>query len=122
MPRISGAITRNARKGSDLALTRTFKQTIKARAERDPAFRKALLAEAVDLLLSGDTQTGRSVLRDYINATIGFESLAEDTGKPVKSLMRMFSPKGNPAASSLFAVISHLQKATGVQLSVRDAA
>ena len=105
-----------------MALTRTFKETIKARAEREPAFRTALLTEAVDLLLSGDTEAGRLVLRDYINATVGFESLAEHTGKPVKSLMRMFSPKGNPAASSLFAVISYLQKATGVHLSVRDAA
>ncbi len=105
-----------------MALTRTFKQTIKARAEREPTFRTALLTEAVDLLLSGDTAAGRLLLRDYINATVGFESLAKHTGKPVKSLMRMFSPKGNPAASSLFAVISYLQKATGVQLSVRDAA
>lgn len=99
-------------------LTREFKETVKARAGRDMAFRAALLSEAIDLLLSGDVETGKAVLRDYINATIGFEELAEGTGTPSKSLMRMLSEKGNPTASKLFAIISHLQKATGVHLAV----
>ena len=104
-----------------MALTRDFKETIKARADADTGFRAALLTEAVELLLNGDVGTGKLVLRDYINATIGFEELAEDVGKPSKSLMRMFSVKGNPTADSLFSVISHLQKATGVHLAVGTA-
>ncbi len=56
-----------------MALTRDFKVTIQARVERDPAFREALLKEGVECLLSGDVETGKAVLRDYINATIGFE-------------------------------------------------
>lgn len=99
-------------------LTREFKETVKARAEHDLAFRAALLSEAVDLLISGDVETGKTVLRDYIKATVGFEGLAEEVGTPSKSLMRMLSEKGNPTASKLFAVISHLQKATGVHLAV----
>lgn len=101
-----------------MALTRDFKDTIKARAEADAAFRVALLTEAVDLLLNGDVGTGKLVLRDYINATLGFEALADHIGKPSKSLMRMFSAKGNPTAENLFSVISQLQKAAGVQLTV----
>ncbi|MAW88083.1 MAG: transcriptional regulator [Phyllobacteriaceae bacterium] len=101
-----------------MPLTRDFKETIKARADSDVAFRVALLTEAVELLLNGDVDTGKLVLRDYINATVGFEELAEEVGKPSKSLMRMFSMKGNPTAESLFSVISHLQKATGVHLAV----
>jgi hypothetical protein len=31
----------------------------------------------VELLLSGDVETGKAVLRDFINATIGFERLAD---------------------------------------------
>lgn len=69
-------------------------------------------------MLEGDTETGKAVLRDYINAIIGFEELAEDTGKDPKSLMRMFSAKGNPRAGNLFSVIGHLQKITGVHLAV----
>ncbi|MBN8933270.1 MAG: transcriptional regulator, partial [Rhizobium pusense] len=60
-----------------MALTREFKQTVKARAENDPAFRAALLSDAVELLLEGDVETGKAVLRDFINATIGFETLSE---------------------------------------------
>ncbi len=101
-----------------MTLTRNSKETIKARADRDPAFRKALLVEAVELLLEGDVDTGKAVLRNYINATVGFEKLAEEIGKPSKSLMRMFSAKGNPRADNLFSVISHLQKSTGVHLAI----
>lgn len=105
-----------------MALTREFRETVKARASVDLGFRAALLSEAVELLLVGDIETGRLVLRDYINATIGFEELGRKVGKPPKSLMRMFSPGGNPTAANLFAVISRLQEATGVQLAVTSAA
>lgn len=99
-----------------MALTREFKDTIQARAQRDPAFRDALLAEGVDALLSGDVDTGKVVLRDYINATLGFEKLATATGTPSKSLIRMFSRAGNPNARNLFGVLGELQRQSGVQL------
>lgn len=102
-----------------MPLTKSFKETVLARVRRDPAFREALLAEAVEALLGGDVDTGRAVLRDYINATVGFEGLAEATGTPSKSLMRMFGPRGNPNARNLFAVLGHLQRASGVRLEVR---
>jgi DNA-binding phage protein len=102
-----------------MTLTRSFKDTVKARADRDPAFRDALLAEGMDALLAGDVDTGKAILRDYINATIGFEALAKDTGTPAKSLMRMFGPTGNPNASNLFAVIERLQRAAGIELHIQ---
>ncbi len=104
-----------------MPLTRDFKDTIKARASHDAAFRAALLTEAVKLLLADDVATGRNVLRDYINATIGFDELAAKIGRPAKSVMRMFGPNGNPTAQNLFAVISQLQKSTGVSLAVHAA-
>ena len=55
-----------------MALTRDFKATVKARAERDVAFREALLTEAVEQLIAGEVEVGKAVLRDYINATVGF--------------------------------------------------
>jgi len=102
-----------------MALTRDFKETVQARASRDPAFRQALLQEAVAAMLEGDLATGKAVLRDYINATIGFEALGRATGTPPKSLMRMFGPRGNPQASNLFAVLGYLQKDGGFHLEVR---
>jgi DNA-binding phage protein len=101
-----------------MALTKDFKATVKARAERDPVFREALLTEAVELLLSGNVETGKAILRDYINATIGFERLSQETGTPPKSLMRMLGPHGDPRAENLLNVISTLQQAAGVHLEV----
>ena len=104
-----------------MALTRDFKETVRDRAQSDPAFRAALLSEAIELLLSGDVETGRALLRDYINATIGFVELAKKSRLPPKSLMRMFGPSGNPRADNLFAVIRLLQDETGVQIAVKAA-
>jgi len=99
-------------------LTRDFKETVRARVQRDPTFREALLSEAAAMLV-GDLATGKAVLRDYINATIGFEALGRATGTPPKSLIRMFGPRGNPQASNLFAVLAQLQKHGGFHLEVR---
>ena len=102
-----------------MVLTKDFKDTVQARAQRDPAFRKALLQEGAECLLAGDIDTGKAVLRDYINATVGFEELARVFDKSSKSLMRMFGQKGNPLASNLFAVLYYLQEQEGIQLQVK---
>lgn len=101
-----------------MALTRSFRETVKARVERDPAFREQLLTEAVERLLAGEMSVGKAILRDFIAATIGFERLAVETGASSKSLMRMLGPSGNPSASKLFSVLSKVQQASGVQLAV----
>ena len=88
-----------------MALTREFRDTVRARMQVDAAYRAALFTEGVEALLAGDLETGKAVLRDYINGTVGFEALGEATGTPVKSLMRMFGPRGNPNARTLVAVI-----------------
>lgn len=104
-----------------MALTRAFRDTVYRRAQRDSAFRKALLTEAVNAYLAGDDATGRAILRDAINATIGFERIAAELRKPSKSLHRMLGPRGNPNAANFFAILHVLQKKVGVQLTVRAA-
>ncbi len=101
-----------------MALTRDFKQTVLARVRSDPKFRDALLKEGVETLLSGDVESGKAILRDYIKATVGFEQLGEATGASPKSLIRMFGPTGNPQARNLFNVISHLQREASLTLHV----
>ena len=93
-----------------MPLTRDFKETIKARAGRDPEFRGALIAEAVECLLDNDFEAAKSILRDYINATMGFDELAREVGTPPESLMRMLGPRGNPQAKSLLPVIAHIRR------------
>lgn len=102
-----------------MALTRDFKETILARAKRDPEFRRGLLTEALDCFLEGEIEEGKLILRDYVNATVGFEELGKITDKTPKSLMRMLSASGNPRADNLFAIIHTLQTREGVRLSVQ---
>lgn len=102
-----------------MGLTRSFKETIKARADRDPEFRVAMLQEAIDAFLNADLQTGKIILRDYVNATVGFEELGTQLHKNPKSLMRMLSEQGNPRADNLFAVVAHLKQREGVSLDLR---
>ena len=101
-----------------MAITRDFKETIQARALKDPEFRKGLLAESVENMLEGDIETGKSLMRDYINATLGFEKLASMINKSPKSLMRMLSAKGNPTAQNLFVLLRILTQQENVQLQV----
>ena len=101
-----------------MALTRSFKELVQHHVATDPAFAEALLREGIDTLLAGDVDTGKTILRDYIKATVGFEKLGEATGTQPKSLIRMFGPRGNPQAKNLFSVISYLQKRAGLQLHV----
>ena len=102
-----------------MAITRNFKETIQARAIKDSKFRTGLIKESIESMLAGDTETGKMVLRDYINATIGFEKLGSMVEKSPKSLMRMFSPSGNPTANNLFGIIHTLQKKEGVHFEVK---
>ena len=103
-----------------MPLTKSSKETVQARAERDPAFRSELFREAVELLLIGDVKTGKAALRDYINinATIGFDGLGERTGKSPKNLMRMLSPSGNPQTGNLLVIIHELQRYEGIRWQV----
>ncbi|MBW2368779.1 MAG: transcriptional regulator [Deltaproteobacteria bacterium] len=103
-----------------MGLTRDFKDTIKNRIARDPAFREELLKEGIECLLIGDIDTGKAILRDYINATIGFDALGTVTAKSPKSLMRMFGPKGNPQARNIFEIIAYLQKQEGIRFKVHS--
>jgi len=101
-----------------MALTRSFKQTVVERVERDPEFAKALLDEAATLFLSGEPETARLILRDLVNATLGFEQLASLTHKPSKSLHRMLSPKGNPSMDNLAAIFVAVRANLKVELEV----
>jgi hypothetical protein len=100
--------------------TRDFKATVRTRIARDPKYRKELLRESVECLLAGDGDTGKAILRDYANATIGFEALGDMTHTPTKSLMRMLGPTGTQARN-LFDLIAQLQRIEGLhfELSVK---
>jgi len=101
-----------------MALTRDFRETVLARVQRDGKYRESLFTEAINAYLAGDTKTGKAILRDLVNATIGFEGLAAEIKKPSKSLHRMLAPHGNPNTENFFDIVSTLQKKTRVKLRV----
>ena len=105
-----------------MALTRNFKQTVIERVGRDPEFAQALLDEAATLFLNGEPDTARLILRDLINATVGFEQLAVLTAKPSKSLHRMLSPTGNPSMDNLSAIFHALRDGLKVSFEARSVA
>jgi hypothetical protein len=103
-----------------MALTKSFNDTIKSRIQQSEGFRRALLREAVGCMIAGDVETGKSLLRKYINGTIGFVKLGADLGRSPKVLMRMFSTTGNPQAKNVFEIVAYLQKIEGTVLEVVD--
>lgn len=99
-----------------MVLTRNFEETVKARVERDPAFRAALLTEVIERFLAGEVDTGKALLHDFIVAAIGFGRLAADIGIPQESLQQMLGSDSDPTASSLFALLSGVQRASGIHV------
>jgi DNA-binding phage protein len=99
---------------------RDSSQTIKERIHREPEFAVALLDEAISLFLNGEPQTARLILRDLVNSTIGFETLAVATGKPSKSLHRMLSAKGNPTMDNLTNILTVLRLVVQKSIVLRN--
>lgn len=101
-----------------MPLTREFRETITEQLA-DKAFRREFLREAVSNMVAGDLETAKSVLREYVNGTLGFIALGEALGRSSKSLMRMLSPSGNPQARNWFEMVSYLLRVEGTVLEVR---
>ena len=99
-----------------MALTRDFRETVVVRVRRDQAFAQALLDEAITLFVYGEPDTAKLNLRDLVNATVGFESLAEEIHKPAKSLHRMLSASGNPTMTNISAIFAAIKRVLNVEV------
>ncbi len=93
--------------------------TVQNRIKTDPAFAEALLREATDMFLNGEAEAARLLLRDVVNATVGFEQIALETNRPSKSVHRMLSARGNPTMESLAAVFGAMRKVLNVSFETR---
>jgi len=103
-----------------MALTRDYKETISERAHGDNEFAHALFDEAIRLFLNGEPDVARLVLRDLVNATVGFEALAMEIEKPSKSLHRMLSAKGNPTMDNLTKIFNILKQNLRVDFEIHS--
>lgn len=102
-----------------MGLTRDFRQTIGERVHRDKRFARALLDEAATLFLNGEPEAARLLLRDLVNATVGFETLSELTNRPAKSLHRMLSKHGNPSMDNLAVIFDAVRQRLKVELKAQ---
>lgn len=96
--------------------------TVVQRVQADEAFAKALLDEAATLFLNGEPETARLILRDLVNATIGFEQLATLTARPGKSRHRMLPPTGKPSMDNLAAIFGAVREQLHVNLTAQSVA
>ncbi|PTB83104.1 hypothetical protein C9927_05025 [Pseudidiomarina aestuarii] len=96
-----------------MALSREFKTTVMELC-KEPEFRRALLIEALESYLDGDVTVGNSLLRDYLNGSQSFSSIARDMQVQESSLRRMLSPKGNATAKNLFQLFKACQHREGI--------
>jgi DNA-binding phage protein len=96
-----------------------FKVSLVERVRSDLAFARALLDEAATLFLNGEPDMARLMLRDLVNATVGFEKLSAETAKPPKSLHRMLSQTSDPSMDNLAAIIGVLRQRLGLDLDAR---
>lgn len=90
------------------------KDLIVEELREDADLRKTHLKDAIACLIMGESRTGRLMLRNIVNATIGFEYLQGEVGMPAKSIMRMLSAAGNPNSDNLFKIINFLIKHEGL--------
>ncbi|HTB43543.1 MAG TPA: hypothetical protein VK741_07960 [Acetobacteraceae bacterium] len=65
-----------------MPLTRDFRDTVKVRAERDSEFRTGLYQEAMHSMVDGDLGTANILLRDFIDAAVGFAQIGGGIGVP----------------------------------------
>lgn len=101
-----------------MALTKDFKTTVNARMQSDPDFARTMFSEAIMLFLDGEPDTAKLVLRDLVNATVGFERLAQEVDRPVKSLHRMLSASGNPTLANISTIVSAIKRVLGLEVSL----
>jgi hypothetical protein len=95
-----------------MALTVDYRETIADRIKNDPEFARGMLDEAAALLLNGEAEAARLMMRDLTHGLLGFEGLAKATGTPPKSLHRMLSRHGNPGMNALSGIFAELVQVT----------
>ncbi|MFP6705899.1 MAG: transcriptional regulator [Alphaproteobacteria bacterium] len=101
-----------------MPLTHDLKQTVQERVRNKPDFRIGLLTEAAECLLNDEINVAKTLLRDSVNGTIGFQALGTLTHKNSLSLMRMLSGKGKSSIDNISKALVSLRRHEGIELHV----
>jgi hypothetical protein len=101
-----------------MPLTREFKETVMLRVKQDPNLRQEMIVEATNAFLEGDIDTGKRLLRDYLNATEAFSSIAGELKQNEKSIRRMIGPRGNPTLRNFTNLLNACKRRESLELRV----
>ena len=71
------------------------------------------------MFVNSDPESAKLILRDLVNATVGFEALAEEIHKPAKSLHSILSRSGNPTMSNISAVFAAIKRVLNVDIQTQ---
>jgi hypothetical protein len=104
-----------------MALTRSYNETVRQDLRADPEFRRALLGEVLGCMAAGDIETGKSVLRKYIEGTVGFEAVTQALAVSSADSSAMLAQKTNPPINDLYRVTAYLQMLDSTALTVLGA-
>lgn len=87
--------------------------------QNDREFLKAHIENAIASFFNREQGVACLMLRDLVNATVGFPALAEKMGRTDKGkgLMQMLTEKSNPTAENLFAIIHEVLLHEGLVFS-----
>lgn len=101
-----------------MPLTESFNNIVQTRISADPAYRQALLREAVECFLQADLETGKALLRSYLQATSGYTELERRTNMTSVSIARILESGSNPSAQDLSTIVTALQQAEGIRFEL----
>lgn len=90
--------------------------------QNDREFLRAYIADAISSLFKNEHAVACLMLRDIVNATIGFPELAEKLGKKDKGkgLMQMLTKTSNPAVKNLFGIIAEIMEYESFEFAGAD--
>ena len=103
-----------------MLITRDYKISLRERVKSDPKFAASLMNEAVSALVHGEPELARTLLRELVNASVGFDTLAAELGKPDKSIKRMLAQNGNPTMNNMTNILMILQKKLKLDVEVKS--
>jgi len=94
----------------------SYNDSLKKLVDENPEMGQQMLEGAVNALFQGEIDEGRILLRQYINATLGFAELGRRLDKDPKNIMRSLGPKGNPTLTNLMAMIQACASAQKMEI------
>lgn len=98
-----------------MALAVDYKEGVLKDIRENPEMAKEYYREAVKAIVNGETEVANTMFRDLVNAGIGFQQLARETGISAPNLHRALSSRGNPTMRTFGKIAASISAFMGFQ-------